>query len=74
MRAMPWIAVAAAIALTSCSAEKSTTRQLTERERDSVIAHSILPGASVVGRALDVSDRAAARAAKMGAATDSLFH
>jgi hypothetical protein len=47
---------------------------LTERQRDSVLARSSLPGASVVGRAMDVSDRAADRAAGMDAAADSLFH
>jgi hypothetical protein len=45
---------------------------LTERQRDSVLARSSLPGASVVGRAMDVSDRAADRAAGSDAA-DSLF-
>lgn len=34
-----------------------------ERQRDSVLAKSKLPGASVVGRALAVSDTASARAA-----------
>ncbi len=38
---------------------------LTEAQRDSAIARSSLPGASVVGRALDVSGRAATRAAGM---------
>lgn len=45
---------------------------LTERERDSVLARSSLPGAPVVGRALDAGDRAAERAAGVAAA-DSLF-
>ena len=45
---------------------------LTERQRDSILAKSALPGAPVVGRALDVSDRAADRAAEM-AASDSMF-
>ena len=45
---------------------------LTERQRDSVLARSSLPGASVVGRAMEVSDRAADRAAGADAA-DSLF-
>ncbi|MGH7731418.1 MAG: hypothetical protein ACRENJ_09240 [Candidatus Eiseniibacteriota bacterium] len=45
---------------------------LTERQRDSILARSGLPGAPVVGRALDVSDQAADHAAKTAAA-DSLF-
>ena len=45
---------------------------LSERERDSILARSGLPGATVVGRALQVSDGAAQRAAGTAAA-DSLF-
>jgi len=45
---------------------------LTERQRDSVLARSVLPGATVVGRALEVSDRATDRKAEL-AASDSLF-
>ena len=45
---------------------------LTERQRDSVLARSALPGAVVVGRALEVSDRATDHAAA-AAAADSLF-
>ena len=43
----------------------STAKVLTERQRDSTIAKSVLPGAAVVGRAMAVSDRAAISAAKM---------
>jgi len=50
----------------------SARAPLTERQRDSVLARSSLPGAPVVGRALEVSDRAGDRAAEMAAA-DSLF-
>jgi len=65
---------AAALALTAgCSAGNSgTTKNLTERQRDSILAREPLPGASVVGRALNVSDREAARAARMNAQTDSM--
>jgi hypothetical protein len=45
---------------------------LTERQRDSILARSGLPGAPVVGRALEVSDQAADHAAD-AAAADSLF-
>jgi hypothetical protein len=45
---------------------------LSDRERDSILARSGLPGATVVGRALDASDRATDRAAD-AAAADSLF-
>jgi hypothetical protein len=56
----------------SPSPQSSTRAPLTERQRDSVIAKSILPGATVVGRALDVSDHATDRSAELAAA-DSLF-
>jgi len=46
---------------------------LTERQRDSILARSALPGAQVVGRALDVSDKSAAHAAAENATADSLF-
>ena len=46
---------------------------LTERQRDSILARSGLPGAQVVGRALDVSDKSADHAAAENAAADSLF-
>jgi len=53
--------------LAGCSrggAEKPAST-LTEAQRDSAIARSNLPGASVVGRALDVSGKAETRAAGM---------
>ena len=58
----------------SCAprAGQASRPPLTERQRDSVIAQSSLPGATVVGRAMRESDRAAARAARVDAA-DSLF-
>ncbi|MGH7726645.1 MAG: hypothetical protein ACREOU_14550 [Candidatus Eiseniibacteriota bacterium] len=51
---------------TGC-AKKSNTRTLTERERDSTIGKSILPGAGVVSRSLEISDSAKARAGRMEA-------
>lgn len=54
--------------------DQTARTPLTEHQRDSVLARSSLPGASVVGRAMDVSDRAADRAAGADAAADSLFH
>ena len=46
---------------------------LTERQRDSILARSALPGAQVVGRALEVSDKSADHAAAENAAVDTLF-
>ena len=70
-----WGLVALALlALVGCTphSQPSARAPLTERQRDSVLARSALPGAPVVGRALEVSDHAADRAAEMAAA-DSLF-
>ena len=66
---------ALALLIAGCAqhSDQASRAPLTERQRDSVIARSNLPGATVVGRAMSVSDRAADRAAGM-AASDSLFH
>ena len=49
--------------LPACSSpKKEEKRVLTERERDSAIAQSKLPGAAVVGKALEQADSAKARA------------
>jgi len=71
MRRPVLVLVASLIALTvSCSSQKQAKRELTERERNEAIARSPLPGASVVGRALAVSDRSERRAESL----DSLGH
>jgi hypothetical protein len=60
-------------ALAGCAASEPP-RRLTERERDSVLAESGLPGATAVGSARRLSDRAAKRSSGLdAAATDSLF-
>jgi hypothetical protein len=52
------------LALLACAADPPPERaEMTQRQRDSTIAESRLPGARGVGRALDASDAAAARAA-----------
>ena len=49
--------------LGACSSHKSEEKRvLTERQRDSTIAASKLPGAGVVGKALEQADSAKARA------------
>jgi hypothetical protein len=74
VRIMLTLAGIALFAVAGCSSrtERPSSPPLTERQRDSVLARSGLPGAQVVGRALDVSDGAAERAARSDAA-DSLF-
>lgn len=46
------------------TSEEEPRSQMTERQRDSALAESGLPGASAVGRALAISDTAAARASR----------
>jgi hypothetical protein len=55
------------VLLSACSTGSDEPREsrddMTQRQRDSTIAESRLPGAPAVGRALEASDAAAARAA-----------
>jgi len=44
---------------------KEPRSEMTEAKRDSIIAASQLPGAGVVGRALEVADSADARAQRL---------
>ena len=64
-----WIAPALLLGILSCSSSGHAGRELSERERDSVIARSVLPGAAVVGRAMAISDRAQRRSASMDSLT-----
>jgi len=58
-----------------CSGKKAeATKDLTERQRDSILSQSRLPGASAVGYALNAADREASRAATVNAQVDSLPH
>jgi hypothetical protein len=62
-----------AVVCAACSQkgdEQKTTRKLTQAQRDSAIAASKLPGAGVVGKALEVADTAEARASKQDASID----
>jgi hypothetical protein len=70
-----WILVAAlGLLAAGCSSHGESGAALTERQRDSIIARSPLPGAGVVGRAMTVSDGQERRADRMNAAVDSLTH
>jgi hypothetical protein len=64
-----WIAAGAMIlALAACSKRADTDRErpaMSERGRDSAIAKSRLPGAGTVGKALEASDSASARSARI---------
>ena len=63
MKAPPRIAIVfLLVILAGCSHNTEQKRVLTERERDSTIAASKLPGAGVMGKALEEADSAKARA------------
>lgn len=67
-----WIALFVSLALTGCARHASPPQpasRLTEAQRDTAIARSSLPGASTVGRALDVSGQGAGHAAQMDSLT-----
>ncbi len=55
-------AAVSALLLAACSSKQENKPAMTERQRDSTIAASKLPGAGVVGKALEQSDSAKARA------------
>ena len=61
------LALLAAVLVASslACAKTETRRQLTERERDSTLGKSAIPGGAAVTRALEVSDSGSARARAM---------
>jgi hypothetical protein len=70
MRVHP-VAAALVVAITfaACKGNSATAGTgRTERERDSIIGHSKVPGAGAVQRALDVSDSAQRRGARLDSA------
>jgi hypothetical protein len=62
-RLLPFL-ILAALSASCAKSQPDHTKDLTERQRDSILAKEPIPGASVVGRALQASDRAAADAAR----------
>jgi hypothetical protein len=64
-------AAAAAASLAACAEEPKFTKarsEMTQRERDSTIAASGLPGSGVVRKAITISDAEAKRAAEYDSA------
>ena len=62
------IGLLASLSVAGCAGHSSTPKPastLTEAQRDSAIARSSLPGASTVGRALELSGQATGSAARM---------
>jgi hypothetical protein len=65
----PFAALAAALTLAACKGSGVTAGTgRTERARDSIIGQSKVPGAGAVQRALDVSDSAQRRGARLDSA------
>ncbi len=69
-----FLAAALCLAIAGCSAaaKDSARAPLSERQRDSVLARTPIPGASTVGRAMDAGDDQARRAGALNAQVDSL--
>ena len=58
-----------AVGAVACTKDETEKKQeLTQREKDSVLAGSQIPGAKAVNRALITADSAAARQARMDSA------
>lgn len=55
------------LAFGACGERESETprRELTQEQRDSILAETPLPGAKVVGRAIEAADSAAARSERL---------
>jgi hypothetical protein len=62
---MLWLLLAASVTLAACSSGQKTSTGRTERETDSVIGNSSIPGASGVKKAMAEQDSARARAAAL---------
>ena len=69
---MLFIGLLALFSTAGCAGHSSTPKPastLTEAQRDTALARSSLPGASTVGRALDVSGQGTGRAAQLDSLT-----
>jgi len=71
-RVVLYAIIALDLVVSGCSHQQASTKELTERQRDSLIGASNLVGAPVVARALKESDRAAASASDLNSQVDSL--
>jgi len=60
------------VSIASCTetSEDSSKKKLTQHEKDSILAETDLPGAGVVGKAIEASDSSAARAKRLDEQTD----
>lgn len=58
-----------ALGLGACGAKPAAKTELTQREKDSLVAQSRIPNARAVGAALRVADSATARRARIDSAS-----
>ncbi|MCG7853965.1 MAG: hypothetical protein MIO92_15700 [Methanosarcinaceae archaeon] len=67
-----FITILALVSIVSCAetTRDSSKKKLTQHERDSILAETKLPGAGVVGRAIEASDSSSARAKRIDEQTD----
>lgn len=67
-----FIVILVSICLTACmkATDDSSKKKLTQHERDSILAETDLPGAGVVGKAIEASDSSAARAGRLDEQSD----
>ena len=59
---------AVAVGATACSGEPERTRDLTQREKDSILGASVVPGAKVITRAMKSADSATSRQSRLDSA------
>ena len=69
LRRFGLIVAAVAVSATACSKDETETkRDLTQREKDSILGASTIPGAKAVKRAMTSADSATARQSRLDSA------
>ena len=69
VRKLGLVVITLALGISACGKDEDTTkRDLTQREKDSILGASQIPGAKAVKRALTSADSAAARQARLDSA------
>ena len=69
LRTLGFVIAAVAIGATACGKDETETkRDLTQREKDSILGASTIPGAKAVKRAMTSADSATARQARLDSA------
>lgn len=69
LRRLGLVVAAVAVGVTACGkGETETKRDLTQREKDSILGASTIPGAKAVKRAMKSADSATARQSRLDSA------